>query len=176
MNDKATTEEILSDMMTWIRQLDTIKSGMRQSKGRRTFESMLLEHGKLWTANAWSSHKYGMKGTQRECFSNATKLATAFNLTYVEGLAMQYGMFPMEHAWCVDDNGNVIDNTWITNSAVVYYGLPLKYSFVVKSMSETGVYGVFDCIGPCPAWELYDGRLNLKDVLEDVKTHKQIKI
>lgn len=50
------------------------------------------------------------------CFKNAQQLAQRRRLRYVEGMAvarlLRGSLFPMEHGWCLDADGRVIDPTW----------------------------------------------------------------
>ena len=49
-------------------------------------------------------------GIPKQCYMNAFKLMETDNLTYVEGYC-HTGILPIEHTWCVDSKGNVIDPT-----------------------------------------------------------------
>src|SRR5262245_31854660 len=58
----------------------------------------------------------------RAAFANATFLAVTQNLRYVEGFAITQGVSPLcHHAWCVDENDQVIDATWGEGGA--YFGV-----------------------------------------------------
>jgi hypothetical protein len=83
-------------------------------------------------------------GVPRSCFENAALLALAHDdLIYVEGYAAH--IFPTEHAWCVNQKGRVVDNTWDEPKHSVYYGIPFKTSFLEKHLIKTKVYGVIGC-------------------------------
>lgn len=73
---------------------------------------------------------------------NASKLALDFPgcFTYCEGYAA--GIIPTLHAWVVTKFGTVIDPTW--EDGTDYFGVPIKTSYLLKSMKRTGVYGVID--------------------------------
>jgi hypothetical protein len=76
------------------------------------------------------------------CYRNATMLAIKDpTLTYVEGYALG-GFFPMEHAWCVDQYGMVIDTTWEFPAASQYYGVPIATSYVRSRILAKDSYGI----------------------------------
>lgn len=86
----------------------------------------------------------------KECFKNAFDLAMQTGYTYVEGIACSF--FPTHHAWCVDENGNVIDPTWDSPENCHYFGIPFEWDFVMEKVESTMTYGVM-CKFENP-WEL----------------------
>lgn len=81
--------------------------------------------------------------TRREvkwCFHNALQLARADrSLTYVEGFAA--GLTVTDHAWCVTQDGMVIDPTWAEPENCAYFGVPFKTDYaldVVARNKESG--------------------------------------
>lgn len=58
-------------------------------------------------------HRFG-RGMQHACYRNAFELALAYpdELIYCEGRALSCGLVPVEHAWCVTPDGQVVDTTW----------------------------------------------------------------
>lgn len=101
---------------------------------------VVKRHGKFY--NPQPLPKGYKKEHAKECYSNAWHLAERTGLQYVEGLAMPDFMdIPIEHAWCVDDKGNVYDNTW-PKPGRVYYGVPFDDNFVRQVLVETGTFGV----------------------------------
>jgi hypothetical protein len=83
-------------------------------------------------------------GPRRKCYMNAYRLSMQYaNLRYVEGVATTTDLnLPMEHAWCVDDDGNVYDPTW--DNGADYFGMAIKMDSLVECMRKTGVYGFFN--------------------------------
>ena len=78
---------------------------------------------------------------------NATMLALASDLTYVEGQISVYGI-PIEHAWCVNADGVVIDPTLKPDKDVGdYFGVPFLTDYVSKAVLRNGVYGLLDIMG-----------------------------
>lgn len=91
------------------------------------------------------------RGEMRMCYQNASLLAMyRDDLTYVEGFA-HCGLIPVEHAWCVDAQGNVIDPTWDNPEECQYLGVPFKTDFLEESLHAQGMYGIFGGMQPYSA-------------------------
>jgi hypothetical protein len=111
---------------------------------------LLLANGHEWPFAPLPDHiKPGEKG---ECFRNATMLAIEHDdLTYCEGMAINF-LFPVEHAWCVDRQGRVIDNTWaalklpkkhkLKLDEPQYFGVAIKTSFLLNQLRRLKFYGM----------------------------------
>lgn len=83
------------------------------------------------------------KGKMGLCYENAANLVLrrpSGELHYCEGFAIPKTMFPMEHAWCIDNEGRVIDPTW--DDATDYYGAIFQRQFVKSEMLRTEYYGI----------------------------------
>jgi hypothetical protein len=59
-------------------------------------------------------------------------------------------LFPVHHAWCVDELNRVIDSTWTDGAA--YLGVHLHKSFVYQRALYRKKYGVF---GDTDSFDLY---------------------
>ncbi len=90
----------------------------------------------------------------KECFKNATEIVISgygykHKLTYVEGFAVSGKMleiglvFPVQHAWAVDTDGNVYDPTFEQPEHGVYIGLPIPNELHQTMLIKTRHYGVF---------------------------------
>lgn len=115
--------------------------------GGGQIHSLVLEHGHFWTAQDLPKNvKAGRLG---ECFRQARKLALLRPdcFTYVEGYAYSHVDFriPIQHAWCVDEYGNVVDPTWSKPSAGVFAGVPFREEVLRKTnpdeLDEVGRWG-----------------------------------
>jgi hypothetical protein len=85
------------------------------------------------------------RGEMKMCFKNAFDLSiNNQDLIYCEGYALTPGLFPILHAWCQDQDGNVIDNTWDNPEEVEYYGVQFCTLYVIDAISDRGCYGVID--------------------------------
>lgn len=106
-----------------------------------SIESVVLKHGQRFAPPQVARPKGIRKGKDHQCYRNAYYLAMEHDLQYVEGFAGFY--VPMEHAWVIDEAGNVIETTWKT-PGVDYYGIVLPMPFVNRVLVETGMYCVLN--------------------------------
>jgi hypothetical protein len=103
----------------------------------RCKEELLAQHGRLFTPQRLpGKHRYR---TARACFGNCLHLAMkGTGLRYAEGLAVPADAgaagFPIHHAWCVDEDGRVLDPTWRT-PGLVYFGVLFPFDTVLSSQS-----------------------------------------
>jgi hypothetical protein len=100
----------------------------------------ILREGKVWRPAALPAHV--SKGKQNYCFMNALNLAADTGFTYVEGVAAS--VFPTMHAWCVDENGVVVDPTWRDPANSLYYGVAFRLDYVLETVGERGYYGIIE--------------------------------
>lgn len=108
------------------------------------------------------------RGLPKKCYQNAFELATNNpDLTYCEGRAVG-AMFPVEHAWCIDAQGRVVDNTWIDGDAQqAYFGAAFKTDFLLGWVERQARYGVLCEMFPRELLEL-DPRDYLQDPSHEV--------
>lgn len=102
---------------------------------------VVMEQGRFWTPAPKPDNVKA--GTPKQCFDNAYKLASRrSDLRYVEGWAL--GIIPVHHAWCVDAEGNVIDNTWRSHGfmGASYFGMVVGLN-VVKAARDKGNASAF---------------------------------
>jgi hypothetical protein len=111
----------------------------------RGFDDLLLKEGD-WNEPPETKLPKGVRrGRPKQCYMNAYRLATRLpdEYTYVEGMAIpDVVSIPMGHAWCVDNNGKVVDPTWPLPGKA-YFGVHLSAEFIQRHSAKTGVYGVF---------------------------------
>ena len=106
-----------------------------------------------------------VKGVMGQCFHQAWELSTSCGLKYCEGYAV-YGPvpIPLAHAWCEDNDGYVVDPTWLyanDRQPSCYFGVPLNREFVCKVLLETGYYGIFENL-----WCAKSKMSPVKDILD----------
>lgn len=79
-------------------------------------------------------------GQARDCFNNATAYAAVRDdVWYAEGYALQPELlFPVQHAWLVDRDGQVIDPTWKDTRDHAYFGIAFKRDFVCEQLVKNG--------------------------------------
>lgn len=131
--------EDTSSLESYLRSMAQRYSGNARAKDLvyGSYEDFVLKNGREWTITA-NSFK-GKRAKAKDCYRNAYQLTLGKGLTYCEGWALH--VIPIEHAWCIDDQGNVVDPTW--SSGESYFGVAFKTSAVLRAATETGVYGLF---------------------------------
>lgn len=131
------------------KHLEMVAGFMKPPEGFKyaSTEQLVLENGQFDTP---APTPPGIpKGQQKLCFMNAFQLATSDpdKYTYVEGYAHPGFMpLPIHHAWVVDTEGKVIDNTW-EKPGDAYFGVHMSFKFIMQRADKTGVYGVFGGYG-----------------------------
>lgn len=78
----------------------------------------LLQNGKWYDLTPIPSDI--RRGAPKSCYGNALLLGDSLNLRYIEGYAT--GVIPVQHAWNIDADGTLIDNTWM-NGGLAYFGV-----------------------------------------------------
>jgi hypothetical protein len=103
---------------------------------------LMLSMSRPWRAQALP--RGFSPGEQKQCFRNSTWLALEnSNLTYVEGYACPGGLIPIPHAWCIDEEGNVVDVTLRKPETTHYFGIPVSREFLQNFLDTSGYYGLF---------------------------------
>lgn len=102
-------------------------------------------HGQLFTPQELPRQYRG--GKLAVCFANSYRMAVRHDLTYVEGYAVTRDGHGHLHAWCVDDEGRVLDRTW--RSGLGYFGIPFQLTYlksVIRRRKQRGdeYYGLLD--------------------------------
>jgi hypothetical protein len=83
------------------------------------------------------------QGEKQQCYMNAGRLAVDRpELTYCEGYALRAGLFPLHHAWCLDEEGFVVDNTWPYHEQNEYWGVALSTMTLLARITQSGVWGL----------------------------------
>lgn len=86
--------------------------------------------------------------TKKLCFMNAALASQRYGLIYVEGFATLDGLpIPIHHAWCVTEDGGIIDYTWDTPGDS-YFGVPFDQAFVVDCALTSKYWGILDNPNP----------------------------
>jgi hypothetical protein len=120
---------------------------------------LLTEHGQPWYIGEQTFA--GPRSEPGACYRNAY-LAVQSNptLTYVEGLC-HMGIIPIEHAWCIDRDGRVVEPTLPEASG--YYGIPFQWNYVQATALKTKFYGVLSLTNR----DLLSGKVPVYEFLEE---------
>ena len=113
---EATLEQQVRDYLAILTHLQPLPDGYVY----RGPADLVLQTGRAF-APAPLPRRY-RRGVPKACFDNAYKLAVRAGLRYCEGYAA--GLLPVEHAWCVDADDQVVDPTWTGDRlGAVYLGI-----------------------------------------------------
>lgn len=108
----------------------------------RTFATLQLDHGRTYPVGERTFA--GGRMQPKMCYRNAGLLALDdASLTYVEGFTTTIGI-PIEHAWCIDAEGEVIEPTLKPGGANAYFGVPFRTSFLRSELLRRMVWGIID--------------------------------
>jgi hypothetical protein len=129
---------------------------MQAAFGPNPRVEFMLAHGREYKVGPRSYS--GPRGAPNQCYANAGALALEFPaLTYVEGQILVCGL-PLDHAWCIDEQGIVVEPT-IRNCEAVYefYGVPFRTDYLLKAVLRNKMWGVLDATtSPKTAIKLYE--------------------
>lgn len=129
----------MSEITRHLEQMIGIYSGVNSGL---SIEEFVLTNGRAYKA---AERPTGIRqGVMRQCFKNATELhlKCSKRYSYCEGYALN--IIPVLHAWCVDQDGNVVDPTWPDQQDCQYYGVEIPRQYLVRTMIETEHYGILD--------------------------------
>lgn len=116
---------------------------MLETAGGGIYERFALRAGRGYSPRPHTL----ARGERNKCFMNAAHLALAGRGDYVEGIGWYgtlRGHMALSHAWIVDHEDKVLDNTWGYHSDAEYVGVRLTRNQLLHRLHETGVYGVFE--------------------------------
>ncbi len=87
-------------------------------------------------------------GVAKDCYRNAALLAIGSRaMIYREGFAIPNGFgFPVEHAWCLNGQGNIFEVTW-EKAGRDYVGIRFKTSWLRRYLMRSKMSGVLDFAG-----------------------------
>jgi len=112
--------------------------------GKNAYNDFMLTHG-----HAYNFGPHTFKGPRQEannCYGNALHTAMDKGLTYVEGKVLVHGV-PIDHAWCVDADGFVVDPTIVYKGQVTeYFGVPFLTKYAARAVARNGIYGLLDIV------------------------------
>lgn len=101
---------------------------------------VLAKAGQVFPTRASEQPALGRLG---DCYPNAFNLAILSRLHYVEGYAIAGDIgLPLQHAWCVDDAGQVFDPTWADGHT--YFGMAFKRHKLAPLMRHSGKICILD--------------------------------
>ena len=114
------------------------RAGVSMTYGSQA--DFLLRHGRAY---AW--HPFPPRlahGIPRQCYRNAARLALrSGRYTYVEGCAVASRLgITLEHAWCIDRAGRVVDPTW--EEGRDYFGVAFRTDYLRRVVRANRQFGL----------------------------------
>lgn len=110
------------------------------------------------------------RGTPKECYSNAARLVfDKPGLRYVEGYVWRNDLpLAIQHAWCIDAKGRVIDVTLKDPERCQYMGIACIRGELWEELQKTGYFGLLDSgFGLNTDW-MFKIDPDLKDIAEGI--------
>ena len=128
----------------------------------------VLKYGRPYLMNKHSISKFP-KGIPKQCYMNAFHLMESDpDLVYVEGFC-SIGIIPIEHAWCINKKGKVVDSTLKISKSKInpcgYFGVPFKKEYIYATALKTKYFGILSfrnpdlLLGKVPVEEFYANSL-----------------
>ena len=109
-------------------------------------ERFILRNGRCFTGRKLPAGF--KKGKIKQCFQNSTLLLdtrAGRRLRYVEGFFMRSDLcFPIMHAWCIDEDDQVVDVTLDRPEECQYVGFVMSRNELWDEITKTECYGVLD--------------------------------
>ncbi len=95
-------------------------------------EDFISQHGQTYDVR--KKPKHIPYDTKQECYRNALRFVwNNPSYTYVEGFATT-GILPVQHAWVVNENNEIIDTTWRWQPDALqtwrYFGVPFSIDVI----------------------------------------------
>jgi len=124
--------------------LDYIKqiSKLQKQCSNISRDEFILQNGKHFIPQSLPQHLVKYQGRKKECFKNAYQFA-GNGFTYVEGYA--FSIIPVEHAWCVDNEGKVYEITW-DEPGSEYFGVQFNFEYIMEIALMKKCYGILDTV------------------------------
>lgn len=145
------TTEIDGDIATYLQFVSNVSRSQQRAGWRySSYEGLVLDLGQTFESAKWDYPEQELGA----CYENSVLALLELgneHLFYCEGWACSPKLpLPIQHAWLVDDQGHAYDPTWETGGT--YYGVPVKLSYVKRTILDTGYYGILvndwrsDCV------------------------------
>ena len=122
----AKTEEDFALFATLVSLRDSVKKlAGPMTRAMLASYNLILNRGRFFQPQPFP--KGYRRGKAQDCYGNSSKLAMfKVGLTYCEGTVLckfDTLISHVEHAWCITDDGKVIDVT-LKNAGLFYFGVP----------------------------------------------------
>jgi hypothetical protein len=137
MKTIATPSSAITEWLTMLSDV-TRRNGLPEGYHYAGIGDFLMQHGVWYEPKPLPSRI--RRGSLKQCFYNALALSKRRGYTYVEGYAtpdIENLYFPAHHAWNLDHDGNLIDNTW-EKTGLAYFGVAFPLSVANEAIRHDG--------------------------------------
>ncbi|MFO0271344.1 MAG: hypothetical protein ACK53W_12520 [Gemmatimonadota bacterium] len=129
-----------------LRYLEWRANGMGRPGGTpagfvyRNDEAFVFKHGRFYRSQPLPAGYARMP--RGRCFHNAmeTVAMSAGLLTYVEGWSI--GIAPVHHAFAIDAEGSVVDQTWDQPEACIHHGVAFRRDYLLTHLKAGGMRSI----------------------------------
>lgn len=91
----------------------------------RSWAELILANGRMFAPPAADVIPRQWRGAPTTCYVSAALWSTSEGLPYVEGFGATVGFSAgVEHAWCLAEDGCVLDPVWAVGQGRAYIGVP----------------------------------------------------
>lgn len=144
---ETTSDPYLEQLLTFIQ----MNAEMERGFGPAT---ALLQHARTF-ASLDTNPDWFTRGHAKQGFDNATQVLVSrgtagdTGIRYAAGYAMDAELpIPMQHAWLVDEDNQVIDPTWRDTTGNLYFGIVFETNFVLNLLQIKQSVGILvDVVG-----------------------------
>jgi len=135
-------DELMKNLVDYLKKMSTII--VRSEFKYNSFEDFVLKNGVPFKERTPDKIRMRQVG---DCFANATRLTQNRKYKYCEGYcAVSNIPVPVLHAWVIDNQHRVVDNTLrlSDNVVVVYYGVVFSGLYFATTISQRKYFGLID--------------------------------
>lgn len=137
MGKLTAAQDVITEWLTMLRNISR-GNGLPHGYHYAGIGDFLLQHGVWHEPKPLPSRV--RPGPPKQCFYNALALSKRRGYAYVEGYAVANIddlLFPAHHAWNLDRDGNLIDNTW-GKIGLAYLGVTFPLDVAREALRHTG--------------------------------------
>lgn len=140
----STESGTLAEVLRWMAEVQRARAGPEPAYVNSA--DFIAQHGQAYRGRRLpKGYRYR---APKQCFRNAYHLARQHpgRLRYVEGYVLRY--LPVHHAWCVDEDGQVVDPTLRLTAEEAgrteYLGVTLPLELVDQAILLSERFGVLE--------------------------------
>ncbi|MFF8847958.1 hypothetical protein ACF08N_35515 [Streptomyces sp. NPDC015127] len=136
------SQQPVEELTQWLDRYRQLRFG-DDTWTHRSFADLVTEYGSFFHPAPWPE---GVPQTPGQCFAAASHWSDKKGWVYVEGFVVVPSSAPFtvfEHAWCLTDEGDVVDPALPNGVATGYFGIPLSSDFRREQQRHRATKAVF---------------------------------